>query len=115
MRTEDTTVKQMREITDLLEPKSSASHSIPIGKSVLIRTSAHYYIGFVEAVTDSDIVLSSASWVADTDRWNKALTTGVLSDIEPFLVEHFLGRCLVFRGGCIDLREWTHPLPEEVL
>ena len=82
------------------------SHSFEIGKAYLIRTVTMHYTGRVVAVTDSDVVLEDAAWIADTGRFGTALANGSLSEIEPYP-----DRVAVCRGGMIDFAEWTHSLP----
>lgn len=84
------------------------AHSFEIGKAYLIRTVTMHYTGRVVAVTDSDIVLEDAAWIADTGRYSDSLQTGQLAEIEPYL-----GRVAVCRGAVVDFTEWTHSLPRD--
>lgn len=78
-------------------------------QNYLIRTVTMYYVGTLESVDDHELVLSSCSWVADTGRYNKALTTGELNEVEPMP-----GPVIVGRGAVVDAVEWTHELPTQV-
>lgn len=82
------------------------THSIPIGEAVFIRTVTHHFTGRVKAVTDSDIVLADAAWIADDGRFSTALKTGVLNEIEPYPDGVIVGR-----DGVIDISLWKHDLP----
>ncbi len=84
----------------------SSSHSFRIGTAYLIRTVTHYFVGRLAAVTDTDLVLEDAAWVASTGRYSDALVTGKLDELEPCL-----GRHIVARGGLIDAAEWGYSLP----
>jgi hypothetical protein len=84
------------------------SHSIEVGKSYLIRTVTLHYTGRVERVTESDIALSDAAWIADTGRYSDSVKTGSLGEVEPYP-----DGVVVCRGGVIDLVEWKHDLPKE--
>jgi hypothetical protein len=95
---------EMSDLRELLTPRSS--HSFVIGKAYLIRTVTMHYTGRVVAVTDSDVMLEDAAWIADTGRFADSLATGSLSEIEPYP-----GRVAVCRGGMIDFAEWQHALP----
>lgn len=88
---------------------ASQTHSLEVGTKVFIRTVTYHYLGCIEAVTDSDIVLSDASWVADSGRWSNALTTGELSEVEPYP-----DKCVVSRAAIVDWSEWQWELPREV-
>ena len=85
---------------------SPKSHSFVVGKAYLIRTVTMHYTGRVVEVTDSDVLLEDAAWIADTGRYSNSLLSGELSEIEPYP-----GRVAVCRGGMIDFCEWTHNLP----
>ena len=83
-------------------------HSLEIGKAYLIRTVTMAYTGRVVAVTDTDIVLENAAWIADTGRYHEALVDGSLNEVEPYPDQVIVGR-----GGLIDAAQWSHPLPRE--
>lgn len=77
---------------------------------VLIRTVTHYLTGRVVDVTSQEIVLDDAAWVANTGRFELALRTGELSEVEPIPG----GRHIVGRGAVVDCSPWDHPLPRDV-
>jgi hypothetical protein len=64
-------------------------------------------VGRLARITDSDLVLEDASWVADSGRFHNALRDGELNEVEPFERP-----VIVSRGGLIDGTEWIHPLPD---
>lgn len=76
------------------------------GKKYLIRTVTHYALGELVDVYDGELVMTNASWVADTGRWNDCLVTGKLKESEPHI-----GPLIVSRGAIVDAVEWPHPLP----
>jgi hypothetical protein len=84
----------------------SKSHSFEIGKAYLIRTVTMHYTGRVVVVTDSDVMLDDAAWIADTGRFSDSLSSGELSEVEPYP-----GRVAVCRGAIVDFSEWSHDLP----
>lgn len=88
--------------------KSGKSHSFEIGKAYLIRTVTMHYTGRVTAVTDSDVVLEDAAWIADTGRYSDSLQTGSLSEVEPYPQP-----VVVSRGAIVDFTEWCHRLPKD--
>ena len=87
----------------------SSTHSIQVGKAYFIRGVTLYYTGRVSSITDEDIVLEDAAWIGDTGRWSEALSSGTLSEVEPFP-----GSVIIPRGTICDISEWKHPLPTEV-
>jgi hypothetical protein len=85
-------------------------HPFEIGKNYFIRTVTMYHVGKLEAVYDDILVLSSASWIADSGRLSEAMRSGIesltKSEIEPFLNDIFIGR-----GALIDMTVYNFPLP----
>ena len=79
-----------------------------VGMSYLIRTATYFYTGRLVSVTDSDIILEEAAWIADTGRFSDALKLGILSEIEPYP-----NTVIINRASIVDLSEWTHKLPRE--
>lgn len=105
-------ISKVAEIHDskVFEPvvgeRMGASHSFEIGKAYLIRTVTMHYTGRVVVVTDSDVLLEEASWIADTGRFADSLATGSLGEVEPYP-----GKVAVCRGAMVDFCEWKHALP----
>jgi hypothetical protein len=84
-------------------PSGTQGTSLIIGKSYAIRTVTHYYTGRLSQITDTDIVLEDAAWIADTGRWAGFLVNPEFAnEVEPFP-----GPAIVFRGGMIDAAEIT--------
>ena len=77
-----------------------------MGDAVIIRTVTHYYTGKILLIDKDWIVLGDAAWVADTGRWNNALMTGKLAEVEPFP-----NGVSIARGAIIDCSPWMHGLP----
>ena len=69
-----------------------------IGANYLIRTATMIDAGKLVAVTEHELVLEDASWVADTGRFGKALETGTFNEVEMFPA----GQVIVGRGSLID-------------
>lgn len=85
---------------------TTAEHPFTLGKTYFIRTVTMHLIGTLEWVGDKELVLSDASWIADSGRWHDALRTGELSEVEPFI-----DRVIVGRGAIVDCTQWRHSLP----
>lgn len=79
-----------------------------IGKNYFIRTVTNYYTGKLVWVGDKEIVLDTASWVADTGRFMQAVLTGTLKEVEPMGDGVVIGR-----GAIIDAIVITWELPTE--
>jgi len=83
------------------------------GKNYLIRTVTHIDVGRLKSVTEHEIFLDNASWIADTGRFMDALKDGLEkqdnSEIEPFPK----GEVIIGRGSIIDAVEYKHKLPDK--
>ena len=69
-----------------------------IGKDYLIRTVTMIDAGTLVAVTEHEIVLKDASWIASTGRFADALKKVEFDEVEPFPD----GVLIVGRGSIID-------------
>lgn len=88
------------DIKDLLGTKESSS-PWKIGANYLIRTVTMVDTGRLVAVTEHELVLEDAAWIADTGRFADALKIANFSEVEPFP----FGRVIVGRGSLIDAVE----------
>ena len=79
-----------------------------LGKNYLIRTVTMIQLGTLKRVTDKELILSDACWVADTGRFNEALEKGTLNEVEMFQRDVIVGR-----GSIIDATEWLTALPKK--
>ena len=80
-----------------------------IGKNYFIRGITMHYIGCLQAYSDDEILLSDACWVADSGRFNAALTTGHVEEAEPYV-----DSVLLNRKAFVDATPWQHPLIKNV-
>ncbi len=109
MSIDNLTIKDARELAALFGNGSNTkTNPFKIGENYLIRTVTMIVLGKLESVYDSELVLSSASWVADTGRFYDALKTGKLNEVEPFTDDVIVGRSAI-----IDATIWTHKLPRD--
>lgn len=109
MDIESMTLKELRQVAEVVARmgiSASGETPWPIGKNVLIRTVTMIQVGKLVAVTDQELVLEDAAWVADTGRFAQCLSTGSVGECEPFPV----GKVFIGRGAIIDACEWAHPL-----
>lgn len=73
-------------------------HAWVIGKIYLIRTVTMIDTGRLVAVTEHELVLEDAAWIADTGRFAQAVAKAEFGEVEPFPD----GRVIVGRGAIID-------------
>jgi hypothetical protein len=78
------------------------------GRAVIIRTVTYHYTGRITEIKDGFVTLEDAAWIADSGRWAAALTTGNLSEVEPFP-----GNVAVSLAAIVDVSPWMHQLPRE--
>jgi hypothetical protein len=104
------TIGDFKKLHSMISRAPESGAHMQVGSSYLIRGVTLYYVGRAVAVTEHEVVLDDASWVADTGRFNEALRTGVLDEVEPFPS----GEAVVNRGAIMDYSLWPHALPREV-
>lgn len=112
MKLDDLTIGEAKEIAKLVRGgtlSNGKSHSLKVGEKYFVRSVTHYYTGKLLDVTDADIVLGDAAWIADTGRFAEALKTGKFNEVEPFP-----DQVVINRDGLIDISPWPHSLPREV-
>lgn len=72
-----------------------------IGKHYFIRTVTMHVTGTLTMVTDQELMLKDAAWIADSGRFNEALKDiSKCKEVEPFKNPAILGR-----GSIIDATE----------
>lgn len=93
------------------EPTSTSSMPIwQLGKNYFFRNAPYFYTGRLVMVTENELVITDAAWIAETGRFADALKSGEFSEVEPYPdgVEVVLGR-----HSLLDAMIWSHPLPRE--
>ena len=109
MNLDELTLGQIKQIKALVGGGDDKPHPYEVGKSYFIRTVTHYYTGKLLQVTEHELVLDEAAWIADTGRFNHALTKHELNEVEPFP-----GKAIIGRGALVDACLWDGPLPRGV-
>lgn len=79
-----------------------------LGAKLFIRTITFHYVGRVSFISDTELCLEDASWVADSGRFSKALASGALDELE-----RYPDGVSVNRGSIVDVSPWKHDLPQE--
>jgi hypothetical protein len=75
-----------------------------IGKHYVIRSVTMINVGKLIEVTNDELVLENACWIADTGRWNEFLKNGTYSESEPFPD----GKVIMGKHAVIDAVLWLH-------
>ena len=82
---------------------NTANSAWEIGKNYLIRTVTMIDTGRLVAVTDHELVLEDAAWIADTGRFADAISGKIdFLEVEPYPEGR---RVIVGRGAVIDAVE----------
>lgn len=102
------TIGEVRELGALLQGKPSGESAWKIGGLYLIRTVTMIDTGRLVQVTEQELVLEDAAWIADTGRFAHAVAKAEFGEVEPFPK----GRVILGRGAVIDAVE-IGKLPEK--
>lgn len=73
-----------------------------LGKNYFISTVTKYYTGKLMSVTDKELVLTNAAWVADTGRFSEAMAKETFSEVEKYPAHKMV---IVGRGALVDAVE----------
>jgi hypothetical protein len=99
MSIEDLTIKEARQLAAMFGAQQQCDNSAwEIGASYLIRTVTMTNTGRLMVVTQQELVLEDAAWIADTGRFTQALENAEFAEVEPFPV----GPVIIGRGAVID-------------
>lgn len=102
------TLGEIKEIQFLIGGKDGGKSPWKVGEKYFIRTVTMHLTGELTFVSDKELVLKNASWVADSGRFHNALKDGSLSEVEPFVDD-----VIVNRKSIVDATIWRHTLPFE--
>lgn len=99
MNINEITIGQARELAALFSQTARADDSHwKIGNPYLIRTVTMIDTGILVAVTDKELVLEEAAWIADTGRFSDAIAKAEFGEVEPYPA----GQVIVGRAALID-------------
>lgn len=110
MNVDDLTIGQLKQLISLVGERAGDDLHWEVGKNYFIRTVTHHLVGRLEKVTEHELVLSSAAWIADDGRFAEMLRTGSPAEVEPAPE----GSVIVGRGSLIDAYTWPHGLLRSV-
>ncbi len=98
------TIGEAREIVSLFnsQQQHNTNHPYQIGKNYFIRTVTHHHTGKLVKVTEHELVLIDAAWIADDGRLTSALKTGEFNEVEMFPPNT---EVIIGRGSLIDAVE----------
>ncbi len=86
-------------------------HPYEIGKNYLVKGVTMIDLGRLVAIYENELVLENASWIADTGRFNEALSKGI-DNISNSEIERYNKPCIVGRNAIVGAVEYIHELPK---
>lgn len=98
MDIENLTIRQVRELAAVFGGGATDASAWEVGENYLIRTVTMIDTGRLVAVTEHELVLEDAAWIANTGRFSDALKSLDFNEVEPFPD----GRIVIGRGSVID-------------
>lgn len=101
---------ELKQIANMFNNVPKQTSALPVGSKVFIRTVTHAFTGLVKSVSEREIVLTNAAWIADTGRYTQAMATGKFSEVEPYPPEM---RVIINHEAVIDKMAVEWDLPTE--
>jgi hypothetical protein len=98
------TIGELREINALLGKQTQNDQPYKIGANYFLRTVTHHHTGRLVQVTQQELVLEDAAWIAEDGKFSDALKKCEFSEVEMFPK----GRVIVGRAAIIDATELTN-------
>lgn len=103
MQLEELKLKDVLCLVAALQPQQQSTDLFwKPGAKYFIRTVTHHHTGILVAITDKEILLKQAAWIADDGRLTDALRKGEFNEVEMFPDDRIVA---VGRGGLIDAVE----------
>jgi len=101
MKIDDLTVGEIKQIVAMFgnSPVAKTETAFEIGKIYCVRTVTMIDTGRLIAVTEQELVLEEAAWIADTGRFADAIAKAEFGEVEPFPGDRPL---IIGRGSIID-------------
>jgi len=69
MEIDKLTIGELKGLINFIPKQNGISTSFMVGEKYFIRSVTHYYTGRLKTITDTDLVLEDAAWIADTVRF----------------------------------------------
>jgi hypothetical protein len=101
MNIEEMTIAEARAIAALfnqLPVVKTGEHPYTIGANYFIRTVTHHHTGKLVRVTEQELVLTGAAWIADDGRLTDVLRKCEFNEVEMFPE----GETIIGRAAVID-------------
>lgn len=109
MNINELTIGQAKELASLFGA-GGGTKRLPIspGEKLFIMTITAHFTGLVTAVSEDEIELDEAAWIADDGRFADAMKTGEFKEVEPFQTGT---KVVLNRATFLAVRRLTTDLP----
>ncbi len=99
MNIDELTIGQAKELSQMFSGKCESDNGPwEVGKKYFIRTVTMHLTGELISISQQELVLKDAAWIADSGRFNETLKDiNNASEVEPFQ-----NNVIVGRGSIID-------------
>ncbi len=87
MNIDQLTIAEAKQLAAMFgTPMMHASKRLPmtVGTNVFIMTITAHFTGRVTAVSEEEVELTDAAWIASDGRFAQAMKTGEFDEVEPF-------------------------------
>ena len=98
-------IEQLLDVKD--EKWNGSDNPFIVGKAYFIRTVTYHMIGKLERISGNFLVLSEASWIADSGRFSNAISKGELNEVE------YVGDAIVAMTAIVDAFPWSAKVPKD--
>ena len=106
MSIENLTIKEARELATMFGAQPTKKLPLKVGEQLFVWTVTAHYTGRVTAISEDEIELSDAAWIASDGRVADALQSGVFDEVEPLPEPIVLNR-----GSFLHYQRFPHQLP----
>src|ERR1017187_4583217 len=104
MKIDELTIGEARELAGLFGNRSASENPYNIGGNYFIRTVTHHHTGKLVKVTEHELVLENAAWIAADGRLTEALKKCEFNEVEMFPAK---SQVIIGRGSIIDAVQIT--------
>jgi len=107
------TIGQLKELGSIMNTPAASCDGDDVwkvGSNYFIRTVTHHLTGKLLKVTQHELLLGDAAWIADDGRYNEFVS----GKAEAKEIEPYPGDAIVGRGAIIDACIYPRELPRSV-
>jgi hypothetical protein len=104
----------LSDLKSLIQPPSvTTDQPFVIGTAYLFRTIGYHWLGRVKAISGKFLILTEASWIADTGRYSEALE-GKITSLPSSEIEPAKRDVIINSDHITDASEYPFQLPKDL-